>query len=619
MVYYIGEESMMKKLIGFVLCMLMIITPVVFATTAENQRSISPALSDEQVSISSVSLGSDSRDGWTLKWSHAYGGMGHSQLAQPVGDIDGDGVNEIIVGGYENSGKCHIISYDAAQQTYIEEYAWYVPGGSYHIPTGACMIDLNEDGSLEFCVSWGFTNADGVYAYTWDGTTLTTLDCYNGVGVDFLYDVYACDYNDDGHVEVIVSNAPNMGTSEWHVYALRWEQDHFVAEAFWACTNGASCECPMVWGGDVDNDGKTEIIADVSNSDYFTAGTWALNWNADTQDWDAVPVWTNYGDTTVYGDGIADIDGDGTPEIGVGSYGGTPSGWLFEWIGTGYENVWYGEYPGGEPVIESVALGDADNDGHQEFVFGTQQIHIIGWNGETYYEKATLTDPQSMLAGMNICDFDTDGLNELKACEIIGGTGSEFIWKYYITDTIPPVTTCTLAGEMESGIYVSNVTVTLTVTDNGSGVDYTKYKLDAGAWMTYTEPFIVTDDGNHILLFYSVDRNGNTEQQKTCVFTIQQHPLINLTVKGGKGVSVIIENKGLLPLDKVPWRINLSGGIILKGKLKTGLILQLVPGEVKTLTSSVFGFGRITITVTVGDVEKTAKGFVILLFVVGVK
>ncbi|MCJ7698231.1 MAG: hypothetical protein MUO73_07885, partial [Thermoplasmata archaeon] len=72
----------------------------------------------------------------------------------------------------------------------------------------------------------------------------------------------------------------------------------------------------------------------------------------DTQDWDAVPVCTNYGDATVYGDGIADIDGDGTPEIGVGSYGGTPSGWLFEWNGTGYENVWHGEYPGGEPVIE---------------------------------------------------------------------------------------------------------------------------------------------------------------------------------------------------------------------------------------------------------------------------
>ena len=316
---------------------------------------------------------------------------------------------------------------------------------------------------------------------------------------------------------------------------------------------------------------------------------------------------------------VADIDGDGTPEIGIGSYGGTPQGWLFEWDGSTYQNVWNGQYPSGEPVIESVALGDADNDGHQEFVFGTQQVHIIGWNGTAYYEKATLTDPQSMLAGMNICDFDTDGFNELKACEIMDGGGTEFIWKYFVADTIPPVTTCTLNGEMSGSIYVSNVTVTLTATDNGSGVDYTKFKLDASAWTTYTAPFIVTEDGNHTVSFYSVDRNGNTEQEKQSTFIIEQHPHLMVTVKGGKGVSVTVENQGLLPLKKVPWSVNLSGGLLLKGRSKAGLIPGLMPGENKTISSSVFGIGKVTIIVTIGDVQKTVKGFVFLFFVGGVQ
>ncbi len=612
-----GVKFMIKKLIGLSLCFFLLLTPVSLAI--ESQRStpiMTPEVQNPYLSPDSPKYSSE---GWELQWSHDYGGMGHSQLAQPVGDLDADGVNEIIVGGYENEGWCRILSYDAAQQTYVEEYSWYVPGGSYRIPTGACIFDLNEDGTLELVVAWGFTGADGVYAYTWDGATLTTLDCYNGVGVDFLYDVYACDYNDDGHVEVMVSNAPNMGTSQWHVYALRWEVDHFVAEAFWACPNGASCECPMVWGGDVDNDQKTEIIADVSNDGSYTPGTWALNWNAETEDWDAVPVWTDYGGVTVYGVGIADIDEDGTPEIGVGSYGGTPSGWLFEWNGATYDLVWHGEYPGGEPVIESVALGDADNDGHQEFVFGTQQVHIIAWNGESYYEEATLTDPQSMLAGMNICDFDTDGLNELKACEIIGGSGTEFIWKYHVPDVTPPVTTCILTGALEEGIYVSNVTVTLTATDDGSGVSYTKYKLDAEEWITYTEPFQVTDDGNHTLLFYSVDRNGNIEEQQTRSFLIQHHPLLSLTIKGGKGVSVVIENTGLLPINKVPWHINLSGGIILKGTAKEGIIPQLLPGQQKILSSSIIGLGKTLITATVDGTSTTANGFVLLIFVLGVQ
>ncbi len=607
---------MIKKLIKILLCLVLLLTPISLAQQKESQNN--QMLSPQNISIQTLNQ-KGSSDGWELQWSHDYGGMGHSQLAQPVGDLDDDGVNEIIVGGYEVDGWCRILSYDAIQQTYIEEYAWYVPGGSYRIPTGACIFDLNEDGTLELVVAWGFTGADGVYAYTWDGTTLTTLDCYNGVGVDFLYDVFACDYNDDGHVEVIVSNAPNMGTSQWHVYALRWDVDHFVAEAFWACPNGASCECPMVWGGDVDNDQKTEIIADVSNDGSYTPGTWALNWNSETEDWDATPVWTEYGDATVYGIGIADIDEDGTQEIGVGSYGGTPSGWLFEWNGAGYDMVWHGEYPGGEPVIESVALGDADNDGHAEFVFGTQQVHIIAWNGESYYEEATLTDPQSMLAGMNICDFDTDGLNELKACEIMSGGGTEFIWKYHVSDVIPPVTICTLTGEQQEDIFISNVSVRLTATDEGSGVLYSKYKLDATEWATYSEPFLVTEDGNHTLLFYSVDRNGNTEEQQTRMFTIQHRPLLSLTITGGKGVSVTIENKGLLPANKIPWHINLSGGLILKGAAKNGIIPQLLPGQQKTITSSIIGFGKTTIIATVDGTSATTNGFVLLIFVLGVQ
>jgi hypothetical protein len=607
---------MLKKWIGFVMCLLLIVPPTVTVINAEGNQTVSPY----DHSTSSVSLSSLQpvvRDGWELQWSHAYGGMGHSQLAQPVGDIDGDGVNEIIVGGYENSGMCHILSYDAVQQTYVEEYAWYVPGGSYHIPTGACMIDLNEDGSLEFCVSWAYSGADGVYAYSWDGATLTTLDRYYGFGVDFLYDVYACDYDADGHVEVVVSNAPNMGTSGKHVYALRWDGTHFTAEAFWACPGGAACECPMVWSGDVDNDGSIEIIADVSEENIFTAGTWALSWNSNTQDWDAVPVWTSYGSATVYGDGVADIDGDGTPEIGIGSYGGTPQGWLFEWDGSAYQMVWNGQYPSGEPVIESVALGDADNDGQQEFVFGTQQVHIIGWSGTAYYEKATLTDPQSMLAGMNICDFDTDGRNELKACEILSGTGSEFIWKYVIPDKVPPVTTCTFDGQLNGDVYISNVTVTLTATDNGSGVAVTKYKLDSGAWTTYTAPFIVSEDGAHVLQFYSVDRNGNTEQTKQSNLSVEQHLHLTVAVAGGRGVSVTIHNDGLLAHYTIPWSVKLDGGLLLLGRSKTGMIPGLLPGENKTITSSVFGFGRVTITATVGDVTQTMNGFVFLIFIKG--
>jgi hypothetical protein len=43
-----------------------------------------------------------------------------------------------------------------------------------------------------------------------------------------------------------------------------------------------------------------------------------------------------------------------------------------------------------------------------------------------------------------------------------------------------------------------------------------------------------------------------------------------------------------------------------------------MPGEKKTVSSSVFGLGRVTIIVTIGDVQKTVKGLVFLFFVRGV-
>ena len=562
---------------------------------------------------------SEGRDGWELQWSYAFGGNGHAQFAQPFGDIDDDGVTEILLGGYEDTGICRIYSYDAAQETYIEEYSWFVPGGSYHAPSGACVVDLDEDGDLEFCVSWAYSAADGVYAYSYDGTTLTTLDYYAGTGVTFVYDIYTCDYDDDTHPEVLIANDPNAGGI--HVSALGWDaqSSSFVYETSWTCASGSGYAVPMVWSGDVDNDGKTEVIADVSNLNYATAGTWALNWEQDTQQWIGVPVYTSYPTgTTVFGVGVGDIDADGTPEIGVGSYGGTPGGWLFEWDGSAYVQVWQGSYPGQEPVIESVAVGDADNDGAVEFCFGTGNVHVIGWNGTGYSEEATLTGPNNMLAGLNIGDCDSDGLNEIKGCEILGGTGSEFIWQYVITDVVPPITTCHLDGELVNGIYRSDVTVSLTAVDDESGVMITQYQLDAGDWVTYNGSFIVSAEGIHSFVFYSVDYAGNVEPENHCTFTILRTLPLSITVQGGIGVSAVIKNEGDIDFTALPWSITLSGGVHLKTPEASGNIQQLPGGSSATKKLSVLGLGRVTITVTVDTIEVTKKGFVMVFFVLGV-
>jgi hypothetical protein len=370
--------------------------------------------------------------GYFEQWSYAYGGYGHSQHAQPVGDIDEDGINEIIVGGYEaypDWGRARILSYNAALETYIEEYSWYVPGGYYHSPSGSTVLDLDEDGDLEFVVSWTYSGADGVYAYDWDGETLTELDYYPAA---FVFDVYSGDYDDDGDIEVLVANAPWGGTP-YHVIALGWQDGGFVVEATWRY-GYYTWEAPMLWSGDTDNDGKTEVIVCISYSYYYTLGTWALNWNPTTGEWEEELVYDaliNGG--THYGVVVGDVDGDGTPEIGIGNnragYVGAGAV-LIEWDGTQYTKVWEGSWPGDYVVIEALAVGDADNDGQNEFLAGGGDVHVIGWTGTHYTEEATIPETEGLLSGTIVADTDTDGLNEVKATSIIVGPGKEWIFKY---------------------------------------------------------------------------------------------------------------------------------------------------------------------------------------------
>ena len=90
-------------------------------------------------------------------------------------------------------------------------------------------------------------------------------------------------------------------------------------------------------------------------------------------------------------------------------------------------------------------------------------------------------------------------------------------------DSTPPVTIATLDPSTPDGPgcwYISPVEVTLSATDDDSGVDYTKYRIDSGSWLTYMVPFTVASNGSHQVDFYSVDNGANVESIKHVNFEI---------------------------------------------------------------------------------------------------
>lgn len=107
-----------------------------------------------------------------------------------------------------------------------------------------------------------------------------------------------------------------------------------------------------------------------------------------------------------------------------------------------------------------------------------------------------------------------------------GNSNNSAIYTFEIKkDTYPPDTDCQLSGTISNNSwYVSDVTITLTVSDIGTGVKYTMYMLDDCCWKTYSAPFKVTDDGHHVVYYYSVDNVGNHESLECSHFKIDKKP-----------------------------------------------------------------------------------------------
>lgn len=91
-------------------------------------------------------------------------------------------------------------------------------------------------------------------------------------------------------------------------------------------------------------------------------------------------------------------------------------------------------------------------------------------------------------------------------------------------DLTAPVTERDVAGKEGADVYnQTEVTVTFNAEDEGgSGLDRTKYRVNGGEWIPYTEPLVLADDGKYTIEYRSVDRAGNEEAPKTLYINVDR-------------------------------------------------------------------------------------------------
>jgi hypothetical protein len=137
-----------------------------------------------------------------------------------------------------------------------------------------------------------------------------------------------------------------------------------------------------------------------------------------------------------------------------------------------------------------------------------------GWNRSTVtmpYSPADATSGAQTLATKNFLTFSSEGAGQTQSITIadIANNSATFTSPPVNIDLTPPQTTATVSG----------VKVTLTATDNLSGVAHTYYTIDSGVMHTYAAPFKVTPAGANTVAYWSVDMAGNVEGRQTVSVT----------------------------------------------------------------------------------------------------
>ena len=155
--------------------------------------------------------------------------------------------------------------------------------------------------------------------------------------------------------------------------------------------------------------------------------------------------------------------------------------------------------------------------------------NAAGWNNSAVSVPFTAVDSGSGIASVNLgspLQFSAEGANQtltVTAVDVAGNSASLTSPAVSI-DLTPPVTTASVTG----------ATVTLSATDNLSGVASTFYTVDGGPAQTYNAPFTVANTGTHVVNYWSVDVAGNQETAKT-VNVVIAPPVTAISLSGSAG------------------------------------------------------------------------------------
>jgi hypothetical protein len=473
---------------------------------------------------------------------------GGSNPSHPVvADMNGDGFPDIVVGNYGSASISVMLG--NGDGTFVSGASAKITAlGTFSRPQGVVVADFNRDGIPDAAVS---TDTDSQKVLVMLGTGDGTLGAPTSVSLSGNQtDLVAGDFDRDGKVDLASVAYSYPGK----VRVLHGQGDGTFAYAGSADTYGTGGGSYAIRAADMNHDGILDLVT--ANLDDSTVSVLFGTGNSSG-------AFGSHVDTSVAsgprGLALADVDGDGDPDVVESAQTGTSVGVLAN-DGTGALGAESRTTVGDSTY--AVAAGDLNRDGLTDIVapsYTGQKLYVLlgavdqtaptttdnvpAWTttspfrptltatdtgggavAKTYYTvgnpPATPTTASavynpsskpSLTNGQQISYFSVDSAGNVEAVKTSGAVG---------IDAVKPTT----SDNVPTAWQKASVRVTLTPADTGgSGVDKTYYTIGTNPSTPNTSS-AVYDPANKPTLtngqkirYFTRDVAGNSETSKTSI------------------------------------------------------------------------------------------------------